>query len=229
MNNVNVDGFSGISFWREDSLGIIVIKTNKNFNVTRNTIDEIILALTSASLDSEVKAVAFTGQNNYFANSIEANKCETLDLLESARTLCLSLASFDKPVFALLNGPSKNSGYEISLLTDYIISTTNNEVGFSNDYEFIMGGSVTSQKFKSIDIGLAKENLNVDAVVARENFLGDSVELLNKINSHVMVQTRKSRLRHIREVLDDEHLRYIKNRYAALLKDHEVRQKEVIN
>ena len=91
MNNVNVDGFSGISFWREDSLGIIVIKTNKNFNVTRNTIDEIILALTSASLDSEVKAVAFTGQNNYFANSIETNKYETLDLLESVRTLCLSL------------------------------------------------------------------------------------------------------------------------------------------
>ena len=229
MNNVNVDGFSGISFWRENNLGVIVIKTNKNFNMTRNTIDEIILALTSASLDSEVKAVAFTGQNNYFVNSIEADDSETLNLLESVRTLSLSLASFDKPVFSLLNGPCKNSGYEISLLTDYMISTTNNEVGFNNDYEFIMGGSVTSQKYKFSVVGIAKENLNVDAVVARENFLGDSVELINRISSRVMVQTRKSRLRHIREVIDDEHLRYIKNRYSDLLKNREVRQKEVIN
>ncbi|MCW6168930.1 MAG: enoyl-CoA hydratase-related protein [Thermoplasmatales archaeon] len=229
MNNVNVDGFSGISFWRENNLGVIVIKTNKNFNMTRNTIDEIILALTSASLDSEVKAVAFTGQNNYFVNSIEADDSETLNLLESVRTLSLSLASFDKPVFSLLNGPCKNSGYEISLLTDYMISTTNNEVGFNNDYEFIMGGSITSQKYKFSIVGIAKENLNVDAVVARENFLGDSVELINRISSRIMVQTRKSRLRHIREVIDDEHLRYIKNRYSDLLKNREVRQKEVID
>ncbi len=228
MNNITVDGFNNISFWREDDIGLIVLKTDKNSDITRGTIDEIILALTSASLDDMVKCVGFTGQNNLFAKDIKIEKSDLVNLLESARTLSSSIASFEKPLFSLLNGPTYNAGYELATLSDYVISTSENEVGFYGDYEFVMGGSLASQRFRSTNVSSARADFNVDMILDRNNFLGDSAELMNRMRSSIQVQLRRTRLRDIHSALQVEHFNFLKNRYLALVNDCDLTKKELM-
>jgi len=228
MNNITVDGFNNISFWREDEIGLIVLKGDPESNIARTTIDEIILALTSASLDEMVKCVAFTGQNNYFAKNLKIEDSSLIGLLESTRTLSSAIASFEKPIFSLLNGPAINAGYELATLSDYLISTFDNEVGFDANYEFIMGGSLTSQRLRYTSVSKARPDFNVDAVLERDNFLGDSVELISKMNSNVFVQVRRARLSNIRHVLLEEQFNFLKNRYLTLTKGCNGKKKELI-
>lgn len=210
MNEIRVKGFQEISFWREDSIGIIVIKTDSHGMMSMRALEETLTPLTTAVTDQEVTSIVITGQNNHFCNGINLGESKTEQFLNSCIALTNLIHSLGKPVVSILNGSAKDFGYEIALITDFIISSDENKVGFHRDYLPVLGSSISGHQFQNLAIRGVEESTNVDKVFPRENLLGEAHDfLLNAPLGHLMYK-RNLRLSELGRAIDFEHLRLLR-------------------
>lgn len=205
MSDIRVKGFDEVSFWREEDIGLIVMRSTSTGQIHKKTLDELIMALSTASIDPSVKSIAITGQNEQFAKGID-NEDSQVELLNSAKALASIVYSMEKPVIAIINGDALNAGYEIALLCDVIISSPEAVLGFQKDHMFILGGSLSSLRYSSLETGKANQGLNCDYVFPSADLLGKSKEKIQEINSNRLVLRRKNRLKFIREAVGEEHM-----------------------
>lgn len=205
MSDIRVKGFDDISFWREEDIGLIVIRSSSDGQIRKKTIDELVMALSTASIDTSVRSIAITGQNEVFCKDIGDWENPT-ELLSSLRALASVIYSLEKPVNAIVNGDATDTGYEIALLCDTIISSPDASLGFNPSYMFSMGGSLSSLKFNSVEILKASERLNCDYVFPSSDLLGLSKTKIQEICSNNLVLKRKNRLRFVREAMGEEHI-----------------------
>ncbi len=220
MSNLRVHGYKHITFWQEDGIGVIALKSDSRGVCNVDVIRELIMAFGTAVADDEVKSVALTGINNNFLTGLSwfedsQDFAETVDM---SHTLVNIIAALKKPVFALLNGNCIDYGYELALLSDYIISDENTVVGFNNGYLFMAGGSATWPRFRFLGTGGAKEGINVDRVIpANADFLTRSKELILSYSDFDFPSIRRNLLSGITTAVlleTDKLLRsfYLKNR-----------------
>ena len=210
MNEIRVKGFQEISFWREDSIGIIVIKTDTHGIMSLRALEETLTPLTTAVTDKEVTSVVITGQNNHFCNGIAVGESQTQQFLNSCIALTNLIHSLGKPVVCILNGSAKDFGYEIALISDFIISADENKVGFHRDYLPVLGSSISGHQFQDLTVRRVEESKNVDKVFPRENLLGDAHNfLLNASLAHLMYK-RNLRLSDLGRAIDFEHVRLLR-------------------
>ena len=205
MSDIRVKGFEEISFWREDEVGLIVIRSSSSGKIRKETLDELMMALSTASIDTAVESIAITGQNEIFATELLGWE-KPVEMLNSLRGLASIIYSIEKPLYAIVNGNAIDIGYELALLCDTIISAPEAKLGFSKKYLFSMGGSLTSLKFQKTDVRMALEGINCDYVFPASDLLGESKALIQDTSSFKMVLTRRNRMRQIREALGEEHL-----------------------
>ncbi len=205
MSDIRVKGFDDVSFWREEDIGLIVIRSSSEGKIRKNTIDELVMALSTASIDPSIKSIAITGQNEVFCREI-GNWENPTELLSSLRALASVIYSLEKPINAIVNGDAIDTGYEIALLCDTIISSPEAKLGFNPSYMFSMGGSLSSLKFNGVEISRATENVNCDYVFPGSDLLGLSKTKIQEICSNNLVLRRKNRLRFVREAVGEEHI-----------------------
>ena len=207
MSDIRVKGFDDITFWREDSIGLIVIRSSPEGRIRKKTLEELMIALSSASIDSSIGGIAITGQNDLFFKDIVMNEAEDLPaLLESLRALASLFYSIDKPTFTILNGDATDLGYELALLTDIIISSPKVTVGFSSEYNYKMAGSLSSLRFRSAELKESSEGVNCDYVFKYDNLLGDAKNQISVLENPRLALSRRNRLRFIKEAITEEHL-----------------------
>jgi Enoyl-CoA hydratase/carnithine racemase len=210
MSNITVKGFDYVSFWREDTVGVIVLRTDSSGKISSSVMGELMMAIGKAAIDDEVKSIALTGQNFVFCKGL-VDTGNQRSYLEQARALASTLASVEKPTFALINGDAFDFGYELALLCDRIIAAEGSRLGFYKEYSFVLGGSVTSSRFQELARVDAKEGSNCDLIINRDTFLEDSKGVINKSRGTLMVLRRRMAMRNLIEALDMEHLSYLRN------------------
>lgn len=205
MSDIRVKGFDDISFWREEDIGLIVIRSSSDGQIRKKTIDELVMALSTASIDPSVRSIAITGQNEVFCRDI-GDWDNPTELLSSLRALASIIYSLEKPVNAIVNGDATDTGYEIALLCDTVMSSPDAKLGFNPSYMFSMGGSLSSLKFNNVEISRATERVNCDYVFPGADLLGLSKTKIQEICSNNLVLRRKNRLRFVREAVGEEHI-----------------------
>ncbi len=205
MSDIRVKGFEEISFWREDEVGLIVLRSSVSGKIRKQTLDELLMALSTASIDSTVESIAITGQNDFFAAELLGWE-DPIEMLNSMRALASIIYSIEKPIYAIVNGDALDIGYELALLCDTIVCAPEAKLGFTKQYMFAMGASLTSSKFLKTEVRKALEGINCDYVFPASDLLGESKVLIGETSSFKMVLKRKSRMRHLREALGEEHL-----------------------
>ncbi|MCL4337569.1 MAG: enoyl-CoA hydratase-related protein [Candidatus Thermoplasmatota archaeon] len=205
MSDIRVKGFEDISFWREDEIGLIILRSSSSGKIKKHTLDELIMALSTASIDGSVESIAITGQNDFFATEL-LGWDNPIEMLDSMRALASIIYSIEKPIYAIVNGDAIDIGYELALLCDTIISAPEAKLGLTKQYMFAMGGSLTSAKFLKTDVKKALEGMNCDYVFPASDLLGESKILIGETSNFKMVLKRKSHMRFIREALGEEHL-----------------------
>ncbi|PYB67687.1 hypothetical protein DMB44_07300 [Thermoplasma sp. Kam2015] len=214
MNDIRVRGYKSISFWQEEGIGLIVIRSDTKGNFDLNTLDEMIAAFGIAAMDESVHSVALTGMNNIFAKKLlisSITNSEIYRMMQSSSSLISMIYSFQKPVFAILNGDAVDEGYEIALLADRIIAADDIKVGFDQGYEFKIGGSFTSLRMKKTEISGPLEGINVDTVLRHENLLETSKEIIKKDHDTNYSIRRRQRYHDITELINLEKLYYYEN------------------
>ncbi|WP_010916621.1 enoyl-CoA hydratase/isomerase family protein [Thermoplasma volcanium] len=197
MDNIRVRGYRDISFWQEDGIGLIVIKSDVNGIISRNCLDEMVSALGLASMDPNVKCVAFTGINKVFAKGMKPDGDDgrsLYELMQSSSSFLSMVYSLPKPIFSILNGDATNEGYEIALSSDLIISAEDANVGFNQEYQTILGGSFTAARFPLLAISKAQEAKNVDIVFKADSLLEDAKNYILKNFGNRMVQARRQKM-----------------------------------
>ena len=207
MSDIRVSGFNDIIFWQEDGIGIVVIRTNEKGLARRNFINELIMALTTASTDDAVRSVAITGINNNFLSGMMDDPRTTQELLDftnSTSTFLSVLYSIGKPVYSILSGDSIDIGREISLATDLIIATDSAKVGYSEGYKFRAGGSITSMRFPMLDVSAAENSRNVDIVYPGGTLLDSAKKFILSDMGYGRHLIRRTRLRDMRISLMEE-------------------------
>lgn len=206
-NNIRVKGFDDISFWQEDGIGLIVLRSSNEGLITHNAIDELISAVGTASIDDNVKSIAITGQNNQFSTGLfhkENSLAEITSILNSTSTLVSMIYSFEKPVFSILSGDALDIGYELALLTDAILSSKDAKVGFRPGYQFVLGGSMTSARFRNFAILESKAGSNVDRVFNKDSLLEDSKAFIKENEGYPYHLLRKRTMADLRTALLEE-------------------------
>ncbi|MGC8505411.1 MAG: enoyl-CoA hydratase-related protein [Thermoplasmata archaeon] len=207
MSDIRVSGFNDIIFWQEDGIGIVVIRTNEKGLARRNFINEIIMALTTASTDDAVRSVAITGINNNFLSGMmdePRTGQELLDFMNSTSTFLSVLYSIGKPVYSILSGDSLDIGREISLATDIIMASDRAMVGYSDGYKFRAGGSITSLRFPMLGVSAAEEHRNVDIVYPGNTLLDSAKKFILSDMGYSRHLMRRTRLRDMRISLLEE-------------------------
>ena len=225
MSNIRVQGYDQISFWQEEGVGVIVLRTNSRGLIGVRGTEELLTALSIASVDREVKSVAITGMNNIFCKGIEKAKIqdEKKEFLDACTSLATLISSMKKPIFALLNGDAINEGYEIALLCDLIISKKGFSLGVDKGYFFKMGGSLTSLRFRGFKLAKAIERENTDLVLSEdETFLQDSISIIHREEVYPYPARRNSFMVNLKGVLDFERSSFLYSEIQGDKKDQEV-------
>ena len=182
MSDLRVDGYEQISFWQEDGVGVIVLRS-ANGVATDQLFDELALALSQASIDDHVRSLALTGFNLKFLREVrfDGSSIESfLSYLERLRTFASIFYSIRKNVYSIVNGDAINIGFEIALLSDMIISSDLARLGFSDDYQYRLLGSSTGSRFNFPAESKAAVGRNCDFVLNSSTLLEDAKKLILK-------------------------------------------------
>ncbi len=218
MVKINVSGYKHISFWRESNTGIIVLKTDNEGSASVDIIQELISALGLALGDERVRSLAITGENNNFLTGLTwiEGKHVYSEVIDLSHTLANMLAAFPYPVFSLVNGRCLDYGYEIALLSDYIIARPDVQIGFNDGYHFMFAGSLTWNKFRFLGTGQARERVNVDKIIeSEEEFLSESQKFIERNSSFDFMSVRKLVLGDLQKCIAIESEQLLRFYYGA--------------
>lgn len=210
MSDIRVDGYSSISFWREDEIGVIVLRTGDDSMLNTGHVSELITSLGTAAMDDNVRAVAITGINLRFAKGLDLDNSADLDnIMQYGQALLSLVYSIEKPIFTIIGGEAIDAGYEIALMGDVLLASRNNEVGFNKSYTFMLGGSITSSRFRCTDVAKASAGSNVDLTFDQDKLLDDAKQYISEHADFDYPLIRKRRMMSLRESLleEREHLR----------------------
>ena len=176
MSNLVIKGYNDISFFKEEGIGLIVLRSDSRGFIKSTVFKELLEAVSIAYMDDDVKAIAITGINENFLVDIlvDEGKDSLLEMFDAIHTLIRTIYSIKKPFFAVVNGPAVNIGYEISLLCDSIIASEKSKLGFSGKHKFACLGSITTSRFGIRLPEKASAGVNADIVLPYENFIYDS-------------------------------------------------------
>ena len=188
-SNITTHGFHDLSFWKEENIGLIVMRCDSKGRSRQNLFKELLQVVGIAYMDESVRSIAITGINEIFLREImlEEKDGAAHEFFDYAHALIRTIYSLNKPVFSLVNGPALGIGYEIALLSDAIISSSSSVMGFPPGYNFVLLGSLTSSRFGVRPVEPARQGINADYVIDHDNFMADA-----KVKVHELDMLRYS-------------------------------------
>jgi|YelNatPaOPRAMG01_1025707.scaffolds.fasta_scaffold00710_9 hypothetical protein len=202
-SNITTHGFHDISFWKEENIGLIVMRCDSKGRSRQSLFKELLQVVGIAYMDETVRSIAITGINEIFLKEImlEEKDGAAREFFDYAHSLIRTVHSINKPVFSLVNGPAVGIGYELALLTDAIISSSTSALGFPPGYSFVLLGSLTASRFGIRPVEHAREGLNSDYVLGHDNFMDDAKKKIHELDTLGYSLNRKMRFRGFEEAM----------------------------
>jgi len=203
-----VDGFSKISFWREEEIGIIALLYPGKLG--KDTVEELIKAISLASVDDKISGLVITGTNGYFSEGLLVPQriayADFRDYYQTLMNLIFVILSFDKPLISLVAGKAKNNGISLALLSDQIIVSENSKFIWDNNEPFVLLSTISfKDRVKIEGNGLHVQSLTVKD----ENALGDGFNLSKSIVKMINPNSRKYRFSGYDKVILEEEVNFL--------------------
>ncbi|MFG1414618.1 MAG: enoyl-CoA hydratase-related protein [Thermoplasmataceae archaeon] len=202
-SNITTHGFHDLSFWKEENIGLIVMRCDSKGRSRQNLFKELLQVVGIAYMDESVRSIAITGINEIFLREIMLDEKDGAahEFFDYAHALIRTIYSLNKPVFSLVNGPALGIGYEIALLSDAIISSSSSVMGFPPGYNFVLLGSLTSSRFGVRPVEPARQGINADYVLDHDNFMADAKVKVHELDMLRYSLNRKIRFRGFEEAM----------------------------
>ncbi len=203
-----VDGFSKISFWREEEIGIIALLYPGKLG--KDTVEELIKAISLASVDDKISGLVITGTNGYFSEGLLVPQriayADFRDYYQTLMNLIFVILSFDKPLISLVAGKAKNNGISLALLSDQIIVSENSKFIWDNNEPFVLLSTISfKDRVKIEGNGLYVQSLTVKD----ENALGDGFNLSKSILKMINPNSRKYRYSGYDRLILEEEINFL--------------------
>jgi len=203
-----VDGFSKISFWREEEIGIIALLYPGKLG--KDTVEELIKAISLASVDDKISGLVITGTNGYFSEGLLVPQriayADFRDYYQTLMNLIFVILSFDKPLISLVAGKAKNNGISLALLSDQIIVSENSKFIWDNNEPFVLLSTISfKDRVKIEGNGLHVQSLTVKD----ENALGDGFNLSKSIVKMINPNSRKYRYSGYDRLILEEEINFL--------------------
>jgi len=203
-----VDGFSKISFWREEEIGIIALLYPGKLG--KDTVEELIKAISLASVDDKISGLVITGTNGYFSEGLLVPQriayADFRDYYQTLMNLIFVILSFDKPLISLVAGKAKNNGISLALLSDQIIVSENSKFIWDNNEPFVLLSTISfKDRVKIEGNGLHVQSLTVKD----ENALGDGFNLSKSIVKMISPNSRKYRYSGYDRLILEEEINFL--------------------
>lgn len=171
-----IEGFSKISFWREETTGIITLLSPGTFD--QRMISEMIKSLSIAAVDDKVKSILITGSNFVFSKGLELPKnsgyADLRSYYDNLRSLVLFILSIEKPIFSAINGSVMNNGVSFALLSDLILISEETKVTIDGKEPMVFLYSLSAPK--KIRINDGKLTLK-GSILKSANMMKESLEI----------------------------------------------------
>jgi len=203
-----VEGFSKISFWREEEIGIIALLYPGKLG--KDTVEELIKAISLASVDDKISGLVITGTNGYFSEGLLVPQriayADFRDYYQTLMNLIFVILSFDKPMISLVAGKAKNNGISLALLSDQIIVSENSKFIWDNNEPFVLLSTISfKDRVKIEGNGLQVQSLTVKD----ENALGDGFNLSKSIVKMINPNSRKYRYSGYDRLILEEEINFL--------------------
>lgn len=213
MSDITTKGFSQISFWKEENIGLIVLRSDSRGFCSQNLIKELLEVVSIGYMDDSLDTLAFTGLNNFFLSEIliDDQKESLEEFFEMLHTFIRTIASINKPLFSVINGNATGIGYEFALLTDVLIASDGVMVGFPSHYRFVSLGSLSCQRFGPQTVSRAMEGKNVDFTFPYDDFLADAKHKIHELEGIDYALVRKHRLANFELAMLTEKDKYLRS------------------
>ncbi|MCL4350725.1 MAG: enoyl-CoA hydratase-related protein [Candidatus Thermoplasmatota archaeon] len=215
-----VVGYKEISFWQEDSIGVIAIFSGPDGLASMDFFEEFLKAVTLAITDEKVKFLVITGTDDIFFRGIRGVDYTNIkSYLELTSAIASFLSTMVKPVISIINGKAENLGVELALLSDIIIARKDAEIVLSDNFEPIMGFSISALKYSFFKTGKAEEKSNCDLIMDGPEFLQKASEFIRKTGNPGLTLLRRNRLNSMRDAISIEREAFMLNSAYGITKE----------
>ncbi|MGC8562121.1 MAG: enoyl-CoA hydratase/isomerase family protein [Thermoplasmata archaeon] len=203
-----VEGFHKISFWREESVGVVTLLSP--CYIENTMLEEMIRVFSIAAVDDKVSSILITGSNYIFSRGIQLPEnrkyAELRDFYKRIQSLVLFWISLEKPIFTAINGTATNNGLAFALLGDEIFYSDNSKIVLDKEEPImLMGCSTIPEK-----IVMQGDTLKVRGIeTGRDTMMQEvfeKVKNLQKISYH---RVRKNRFPELEKTLLQEEIDFL--------------------
>ncbi|KAL4753426.1 hypothetical protein BDW72DRAFT_191111 [Aspergillus terricola var. indicus] len=149
---------NGLILASSPSPGVHVLTLNrpaKRNALSQSLISELLLQLKISAEDDDIYAIIITGSDTFFSAGADIKEISNLDA-EGARRihyledLCDSLRSVRKPVIVAAEGMALGGGFELALMSDFIVATTASEFRLPELTIGLIPGAGGTQRLTSV-------------------------------------------------------------------------------
>jgi enoyl-CoA hydratase len=150
---------------KRDRIAIVTLNRPESLNaLSRALVAELVRAFSQLQTDAEIDVAILTGAGRAFSAGVDLKELSSAPAEQSAasaeltRNLLDVIAAFDRPLIGAINGVAVTGGFEIALMCDFMIASTNARFADTHARVGIAPGWGLSQKLsRLIGIGRAKE------------------------------------------------------------------------
>ncbi len=203
-----VEGFSKISFWREESVGVVTLLAPGLIDNTM--LEEMIQVLSIAAVDDKVSSVLVTGSNFIFSKGLSVPKnriyAELREYYKRIESFVLFWMGLEKPIFSAINGTATNNGLSLALLADEVFYSDNSKIIIDKDEPMLLLGSISIPEKISVENG----TLTVDGIgTAKESMMEEVFEKTKRLENISYYRTRRKRFTDLERVLLQEEIDFL--------------------
>jgi enoyl-CoA hydratase/carnithine racemase len=204
----NVEGFSKISFWREESVGVITLLAPGHIDSVM--LDEMIRVLSIAAIDDKVSSVFVTGSNYIFSRGLKVpdNKmyADFRDYYKRIQSFVLFYMALEKPIFSAINGTATNNGLSLALLGDEVFYSDNSKFIIDKEEPTLLLGTTSIPERVTVRNG----TLKIKGVeTGKESMMEEAFAWTKQLQNISYHRARKKKFPDLERVLLQEEIDFL--------------------
>ena len=203
-----VEGFHKISFWREESVGVVTILSPGY--IENALLEEMIRVFSIAAMDDKVSSILITGSNYIFSRGIKIPESRTYadlrDYYNRVKSFVLFWIALEKPIFTAINGTATNNGLSLALLGDEVFHSENSKIVLDKEEPVMLMGSSTIPE----RVALQGDSLKVKGIEAGKDAMMQEVfEKVKGLQKITYYRARKNRFPDFEKILLQEQIDFL--------------------